>query len=244
MKLAAKILILLLLARLFAFADSGFDAATKLYEAGKYSEAAAAYAAEISSGNASAEAYFNLGNACFKDKKTGLAILNYEKALRISPRDADIKYNLEFARSFIKDNAVEDAAGRFLNSFYRLLTLNELCVLFSAVFFLLMGTLIFRLYRKDELSYWLAFGASILFALILLLAGARVLDNENNNPAIVVALSVEAKSAPINSNPAAFTLPEGKKVYILNTRQGWAEVLLKGENIKGWVKQDSIAEIR
>ncbi len=244
MKHSAKIIVFLLLSSLAAFADTGFDAANKLYEAGKYPEAAAAYGEAISSGNPGAEAYFNLGNSCFKDKKIGLAILNYEKALRIAPRDADIKYNLEFARSFIKDNAVEDAAARFLNASYRFLTLNELCVLFSAAFFLLMGTLIFRLYRKDELSYWLAFGASILFALIMLLAGARVLDNENNNPAIVVALSVEAKSAPIDSNPAAFTLPEGKKVYILNTRQGWAEVLLKGENIKGWVKQESIAEIR
>ena len=244
MKRTAKILFLLLLPALAVFADAGFDAANKLYESGKYAEAAAAYGAVISSGSASAEAYFNLGNASFKDKKTGLAILNYEKALKLAPRDADIKYNLEFARSFIKDGAVEDAAARFLNGAYRFLTLNELCVLLSAAFYLLMGALVFRLYRRDELSYWLAFGTSILFALILLLAGARILDDENNNPAIVVALSVEAKSAPLDSTPAAFTLPEGKKVYILNTRQGWSEILLKGENIKGWVKQDSIAEIK
>ena len=244
MRLLIKIILLALLPAAALFSAPGLDAANKLYESGKYSEAAAAYAAEISAGNACAEARFNLGNANFKDKKIGLAILNYEKALAISPRDADIKYNLEFARNFVKDNAVEDSAGRFLNAVYRFLTLNELCALLAGAFFLLMGSLVFRLYRKDELSYWLAFGAAILFTLILLLSGTRILDFENNTPAIVVALSVEAKPAPLDSTPASFTLPEGKKVYILNARQGWAEVLLKGENIKGWVKQDSIAEIR
>ncbi len=244
MRSLAKIIILALLPVTMLSADSGLDAANKLYESGKYTEAAAAYGAAINAGNAGAEAYYNLGNACFKDKKIGFAILNYEKALAISPRDADIKYNLEFARNFVKDNAVEDSAGRFLNAVYRFLTLNELCALLAAAFYLLMGGLIFRLYRKDELSYWLVSGASVLFLLILLFSGARVLEYETNNPAIVVLLSVEAKSAPIDATPAAFTLPEGKKVYILNTRQGWAEVLLKGENIKGWVKQDSIAEIR
>jgi len=247
----AKILILLLLSSFTAFADQGFDAANKLYESGEYSEAAAAYGTVISSGNACAEAYYNLGNACLKDKKVGLAILNYEKALRITPRDADIKYNLEFARSFIKDNAGEDAAAKFLAGSYGFLTLNELCVLFSAAFALLMGALIFRVYRKNEFSYWLVFGVSLLFAIILLFFGARIRDNEINNPAIVVALSVEAKSEPKDSNPAAFTLPEGKKVFLTSRRdfdkktgQKYAEVLLKGENIKGWVTLDSLAEIK
>src|SRR3989339_1997616 len=131
------------------FADADFNAANKLYESGKYTESAAAYNTIIGDGNQSAEVYYNLGNSYFKEKKLGLAILSYEKALKISPRDPDIKYNLDFARSFIKETAVADAASKFLSSLYNYLTLNELCVILSVVFFLLMALVIYRRFKKD-----------------------------------------------------------------------------------------------
>lgn len=42
-------------------------------------------------------AYFKLGNK-------GKAILNYERALQLLPRDADVKSNLVYARSLIEGN--------------------------------------------------------------------------------------------------------------------------------------------
>ncbi len=225
------------------FKGADFDEANKLYEAGKYFEAAAAYNALLSSGNKSAEVYYNLGNAYFKDKKTGLAILNYEKALKLAPRDADIKYNLEFARSFIKEAAVEDTLTKFLNSLYYYLTLNELCILLALAFLSVMGLLTYRLFQKNELSYWLAFSCSIVFCLVLIFSALRIFENETTRAAIVIAPSVEAKAAPLETNPASFTIPEGKKVQILNSRKDWVEIFLKSENMKGWIKQEAIAEI-
>ncbi len=225
------------------FKGADFDEANKLYEAGKYFEAAAAYNALLSSGNKSAEVYYNLGNAYFKDKKTGLAILNYEKALKLAPRDADIKYNLEFARSFIKEAAVEDTLTKFLNSLYYYLTLNELCILLALAFLSVMGLLTYRLFQKNELSYWLAFSCSVIFGLVFIFSALRIFENETTRAAIVIAPSVEAKAAPLETNPASFTIPEGKKVQILNSRKDWVEIFLKSENMKGWIKQEAIAEI-
>src|SRR3989339_126527 len=225
------------------FADADFNAANKLYESGKYTESAAAYNTIIGDGNQSAEVYYNLGNSYFKEKKLGLAILSYEKALKISPRDADIKYNLDFARSFIKETAVADAASKIINSIYYYLTINELSVLLSLVFIMLMGLIIYRIFRKNELSYWLTFSFSILFGILFVFSSLRILENENTKTAIVISASVEAKAAPIETTPASFTIPEGKKLYIINTRQDWVEVLLKAENIKGWIKKDTISEI-
>ena len=238
-----KLLITFSLLITCAFAGADFEAANKLYEAGKFAEAVSAYNVMLDNGNKGAEVYFNLGNSYFKDKKLGLAILSYEKALKLSPRDADIKYNLDFVRSFIKETAVTDAASKFLSSLYNYLTLNELCVILSVVFFLLMSLVIYRRFKKDELSYWLTFSFSILFGIILIFGALRILDNENTRSAIVTSPSVEAKAAPIEGNPASFTIPEGKKVIILNTRQDWVEVLLKSENMKGWIKKATISEI-
>ncbi|MFH1073603.1 MAG: tetratricopeptide repeat protein [Candidatus Firestonebacteria bacterium] len=226
-----------------AFAGADFDTANKLYESGKFTEDAAVYNTMHAGGNQSAEVYYNLGNSCFKDKKLGLAILNYEKALKISPRDADIQYNLDFARSFIKETAVADAASKILNSFYYFLTINELCIVLSAVFVILMGLFIYRIFKKNELSYWLTFSFSIFFGILFVFGFIRILENENTKTAIVTAASVEAKAAPIETNPASFTIPEGKKVYIINTRRDWVEVLLKSENMKGWIRKDTISEI-
>jgi tetratricopeptide (TPR) repeat protein len=238
-----KILSLLIVLSLGFFADTAFDGANKLYESGKYTEAENAYLSLLKSGNKSAEVYYNLGNSYFKDKKLGLAILNYEKALEIAPRDVDIKYNLDFAGSFIRETVIKDTASKVLNTLYYYLTLNELCVILSICFILLLGVLIYRIYRKDELSYWLRFSLSILFSILFIFSAVRILENENTKAAIVITASVEAKAAPIENNPASFTIPEGKKIYILNTRRDWVEILLKSENMKGWIKKDTIAEI-
>ncbi len=72
-----------------------FVAANKLYNAGKFSDAIAAYE-KIEPKTAAL--YFNLGNACFRAGEIGKAIVNYERARRLSPRDPDILANLRFAQ--------------------------------------------------------------------------------------------------------------------------------------------------
>src|SRR5439155_26228316 len=77
-----------------SLALTDFKAANALYDAGKFAEAASAYE-KIEPKTASV--YFNLGNACFRQDKLGWAVLNYERARRLEPRDPDILANLKFA---------------------------------------------------------------------------------------------------------------------------------------------------
>ena len=53
----------------------------------------------IATGGYSAAALFNQANACAREGKSGLAILNYERALLLAPNDADIAANLHFVRA-------------------------------------------------------------------------------------------------------------------------------------------------
>src|SRR5690606_19075430 len=92
-------LLLLILICSGAFGQkSAFDNANELYRTGKYAEAAAAYEHILKTKNHSAELYFNLGNAYYKQTKVAPAIYNFEKALLMSPGDDEILTNLEFAR--------------------------------------------------------------------------------------------------------------------------------------------------
>ena len=54
-------------------------------------------------GYESEELYYNLGNAYFKSKQLGNAILHYEKALRLAPNNKDIQFNLKLVNSLTVD---------------------------------------------------------------------------------------------------------------------------------------------
>src|SRR5262245_41102750 len=82
--------------------DSAFESANRLYEQGKFTEAASAYQKLVQSGYASTAVYFNLGNAFFKAGQIGQAVAAYRQAERISPRDPDLRANLQFARNQIQ----------------------------------------------------------------------------------------------------------------------------------------------
>src|SRR5258706_5768809 len=96
-----KALLVSLLIAAPALADD-FKSANALYDAGKFAEAAAAYEKIEPK---TANVYFNLGNALFRQEKYGPALLNYERARRLAPRDPDILANLNFAQQHL---AVEE----------------------------------------------------------------------------------------------------------------------------------------
>lgn len=43
--------------------------------------------------------YYNLGNSYYRTDNITRAVLNYERALLLAPGDADIRFNLQMARS-------------------------------------------------------------------------------------------------------------------------------------------------
>ncbi|MFH0901807.1 MAG: tetratricopeptide repeat protein, partial [Pseudomonadota bacterium] len=75
-----------------------FASANRDYSEGRFEEAIAKYETLANRGLRHENLYVNLGSAYFRAGNTGRAILNYERALRISPDDDDARYNLEVAR--------------------------------------------------------------------------------------------------------------------------------------------------
>src|SRR6185369_16224644 len=82
-----------------------FDAANKLYEQGKFSDAADTYEQLIKSGQRSANAYFNLGTASFKAGQLGRAIAAYRLAERMTPRDPSLRAKLQFVRTKVSEES-------------------------------------------------------------------------------------------------------------------------------------------
>src|SRR5438046_9782179 len=78
--------------------NAEFEQANKLYEQGKFKEAAAAYQSLTDHGVEAPAVYFNLGNAWYKAGQNGLAVAAYLRAERLAPRDPSDRFTFYFVR--------------------------------------------------------------------------------------------------------------------------------------------------
>lgn len=233
-------LLLIILSTLFADAN-------QLYSDGNYAEAAQAYE-QIIAEQPNSEAYYNLGNAYFKQDELAQAILAYERCLRLDPRNKDAKYNLAFAHSRIIDN-VEDNQMFFIKNWLQSIrnTMRETTwMILSIISFLivLIGALLFALSKEQWLRKTAFYSALVaLFISICACANAGSLHSRDNNraEAIITQGIVNVKASPDRSGTELFTLHEGTKVIIHETLGEWCNIHV-GNNV-GWMKLSSLERI-
>ena len=220
------------------------------YLDGKYEMAVQSYRSIIDSGYASAELYYNLGNAYYKSHDITMALVNYERARILKPNDPEINHNLEIAREFVVDR-IEVLPEFFLRSAYvgfvkifdadiwalvSVITFGLALGLFLAYFFL--NQLFFR-----KVSFW----AGVLF---IVFAASTILFSLQQNKLVTKhkqALnhtpSVTIKSSPDeDSGTDLFLLHEGTKVTISDELGDWREVVLSDGN-SGWLKETDLIRL-
>lgn len=234
----------LLLVALFAagaraeLSASGFETANKLYEEGKFAEAAAAYEKLAQSGQTSAALCFNLGNARFKSGQIGRAIAAYRQAEQFTPRDPDLRANLQFARNQVQPPTLSpDRWQRWLGR----LTLNEWTLLAAAVIWLwllLLAILQWRPALRPALRNY-AIALAILAGLLcggvaLALRAARFTPT-----AIVTSREAVVRYGPLAESPAAFNVHDGAELRILDQKDDWFQVSAGPRRI-GWLRRDQI----
>lgn len=229
--------------------ESLFALANEKYSEGLFEEAKKSYEEILANGYSSAELYYNYGNACYKQNEITLAIINYERALLLSPGDEDIKYNLDIANQLVADkiNALPEF---FISKWIRQLRvslspnnwgrLSQLMFLFAGISLLFFFLLRRRFMRK----------LLLLTGVILLLISATTLlfgiqqhnDLSERNTAIIFSSSITAKSSPDESGTDLFVLHEGVKVWITDQLNGWLEIQLADGN-KAWIPENSLERI-
>ena len=76
-----------------------FRQGNEAYRQSDYQQAIEAYTAVLDAGYENADLYYNLGNAYYRTEQMGMAVLCYERALRIEPGFAEAKQNLALANA-------------------------------------------------------------------------------------------------------------------------------------------------
>jgi tetratricopeptide (TPR) repeat protein len=216
---------------------TAFDDANKLYEQGKFPEAAAAYQKLLNSGQGSTAVFFNLGNAFFKAGQIGRAIVAYRQAELLSPRDSDLRANLQFARNQVQGpTVIPNRRAQWLAH----LTINEWSWLAAGalwMWFALLTVGQFRPPLRPVLrNYVLLLGTAIG---VLSACLALALREHLSPPAIVIARDATVRQAPIDEAQSAFTVHDGAELQILDRKDDWFQVTTDPRRI-GWLRRDQV----
>ncbi len=240
-----KILLLSLLicfahcAAVFAAEDAGafFVQANAQYQAQRYDEAIAGYEQILKSGHEGGALYYNLGNAYFKRKELGKAILNYERALDFIPRDPDLRANYYFARSMVRST---DAQGQ--SRFFFMPIVQNISLLLSSKEYAWLGVWILGMFaglhslslflqRRGRRKHIVA-GIGLLVLIgysLLVVEHYRFFDRR----AILLDDTV-ALFEPREGATTHFQGYEGNGVKLLKAQDGWSRVV-RFDGKEGWV---------
>ena len=250
-KNAAKTVLPLILMLLMPFAavasndvyvDSLWNSANQAYMEGRWADAAADYELISGMGLESASLYCNTGDAYFKDGNVPMAILFYERALKLDPSYEDARYNLQLLNSTIQDRI--DPVPDFILKVWA----KDICYLMNsdawAVCFIVFLALTLALALLFILGATAAGRRAGFFTGIvtLLLAIASLSfsiwqknDYMSADDAIVIRPVTSVKSSPSSeASTDLFILHEGTKVRILDKVGNWNNIEL-ADGRQGWI---------
>ena len=222
--------------------------ANERYHAGEFSQAIEDYEAITEAGIQNSNVYYNLGNAYFKRGDLGRAILNYRRAHRFDPRDADITANLRLARSQTVDRLEASGVEQF--NFGRIvgqwLTLREMAVLLLMFWLLicLCVSLMIATRRYHRVWSLLIAGWTILLVAGLATIGSSFYLEQQFPEAVVIVPEIDVTAGPGTAANFSvnFSLHMGAEVQIIDRRLGWRQIALPG-SLNGWVPTDAIESI-
>ena len=221
---------------------SAFEEANARYQSGDFKKARELYEKLAHAERPTAAIYYNLGNAYFRLGEKGKALIAYERALKGTPRDADIRWNLAILKSVLADrvnegneNFVLFALKKRAKSF----TIDELNILFTLsllLFAVCMGVVFVFPSSKPFFGF-------VQTLLVLFMVAAAVLWflewRDVREPSIgVLAKEVSAHYGPSYKETKAFVLHEGAEAKVRDETDKWYFIALPDGN-SGWIPKDS-----
>lgn len=218
-----------------------FNSANQNYKTGNFEFAASEYEKLISQGYEGTSLFYNLGNSYYRLGKLGKAILNYEKALKLSPGDEDVLHNLAFVNLKTVDK-IETLPKFFLFQWWEnllgLFTVNGWSYFLLGLFLLILTCVVVYFFIKKIEYQKAAFLTGLFLSLIFLFTASILTINLNREMnwkfGIVMTTKLTAKTSPDYQSKDYFLIHEGLKVKIEDELQNWYKIKLPDGKI-GWV---------
>lgn len=233
-----------------SFADSLWISANAAYAEGRWSDAVDGYEMISSMGLESAALYCNTGDAYFKDGNVPMAIVYYERSLKLDPSYDDARYNLELMNAAIQDRI--DPVPEFILKVWA----RDICYMMDsnawAVLFLVFLALTFAMVLLFVLAPTAGGRRTGFFVGIVMLIFAvmsvsfsvwQKKDYMSADEAVVMRPVTSVKSSPAaESSTDLFILHEGTKVKIIDSVGRWNNIEL-ADGRQGWLPSEDIEVI-
>lgn len=220
-----------------------FFRANQAYKEGHFQEAIDGYSQLIQSGHETGHLFYNLGNAYFRLDQLGRAILNYERARLLIPRDPDLKFNLRYAGDQSED-AIPESRGLISETFFWLdgLNLGELFWSFGILNLLFWAILLAKLFWRAEWTYYLSLVVLILWLIAAASFGVKWYQVGTDDRAVIVQKEASVLAGPDIQDTILFKLHAGTIVCQERSEDGWSLVRLPDKK-RGWVKREAVEKI-
>ena len=235
-------LFLLTASFVFAASSSLFTDANAKYQAGDFKSASELYRKLIDAKRPSSAMYYNLGNTALRLNQKGKALVYYERALKASPRDKDLRWNIQILRTTLTDRIEDLSSNPFYTPVERLVhrvTLDEPVMWFTGALAVL-ALLALLNYLFPATLAWTGFfrtTAVLCLTLFLILFAAQWFETKDPH-AVILDKEVTAYYGPSDRETKAFVLHEGAEGKVLDESQDWLYLSLKNKNT-GWIRKNS-----
>ena len=232
------------------YVDSLWNSANQAYMEGRWTDAVADYELISGMGLESAALYCNTGDAYFKDGNVPMAILFYERALKLDPSYEDARYNLQLLNSTIQDRI--DPIPDFILKVWAkdicyLMDSDAWAVCFIVLLALTLGLVLLFILGATAAGRRIGFFTGIVTMLLAVASLSFSLWQKNDymsaDDAIVMRPVTSVKSSPSSeASTDLFILHEGTKVTILDVVGNWSNIEL-ADGRQGWLLSRDIETI-
>ncbi len=251
---SARLILLAVISLTSYFSPLTSNAVTKAeadsaYVQERYQQAAKDYEALLKQG-VSADLYYNLGNCYYRMDQMTQAVLNYERALLLSPGDKDIRFNLQMARSKTIDKIIPESEMFFVTWYRSLVNVMSVDGWARTALVALIVAIVLALFYLFSDRIWLRkigfFGGII--ALLLFLIGNLFAWQQKSNltqrtGAIIIKSAVNVKSTPSKNGTDLYILHEGTKVTVTDSSmREWRKIRV-ADGKEGWLEVSEIEVI-
>lgn len=206
----------------------------------KLKEATDLYETALAGGFRNGQIYYNLGNTYYRRGELGKAIVNYRRAVRLMPRNADLNANLRLAKGSTEDKEWSTeipVVVRRIFFWLFFLNQNELSLVAISLYVVLMAVLFFSTIRKYAGMQRLFIGFSSALFVVMVSLGMKIYCEQGVHHAVIIASKCEVRYGPGEEYEPKFEIHNGAECVIEDEKDDWYRVY-----VKVGVKQDASSE--
>ncbi len=192
------------------------------------------------------ELFYNAGNCYFRLQEKGKAMLNYKRALMIMPRDADLKYNLEYLQDTLKDKLPPAKAmiGDIIGDIFgvNFFSPTEIAILFCTFNLLLFLFITVRIFLKSEWTFYVI-NIFLLFWIVAgISSGIMLKQTVFDDRVVILEKEVDVLAGPDKHDTLLFKVHEGTVAQQERIESGFSLIRLR-DGKRGWLLLSSIEAV-